>query len=95
MNDQPPLILERHGKVLEITMNRPPVNAINAELSELMYEAFRSLRDDPDLTLGLITGSGTRCFSMSKKPAWDARKMSTGSAASVSKERSKSPAMPG
>ena len=57
MRAESPLILERRGKVLEITMNRPPVNAINSELSDLMYQAFCTLRDDPELTLGLVTGS--------------------------------------
>ena len=71
MNAEAPLIVERHGKVLEITMNRPPVNAINSDLSDRMYEAFRTLRDDPELTLGLVTGTGERCFSA----GWDLKEV--------------------
>ncbi len=58
---------ERNGKVLEITMDRSPVNAINTEMSMALYDAFATLRDDPTLTVGLITGSGERCFSA----GWD------------------------
>lgn len=61
------VLTERHGKVLEITMNRPPVNAINTEMSMALYDAFATLRDDPTLTVGLITGSGEKCFSA----GWD------------------------
>jgi len=61
------VLTERSGKVLEITMNRPPVNAINTEMSMALYDAFATLRDDPTLTVGLITGSGEKCFSA----GWD------------------------
>ena len=67
MTDEQPVLLERRGRVLEITMNRPPVNAINQALSTALYEAFATLRDDPDLTVGLTTGTGERCFSA----GWD------------------------
>ena len=30
----------RHGKVLEIVFDRPPVNAINTAASRALYEAF-------------------------------------------------------
>ena len=71
MSDPSPLLVERRGKVLELTMNRPPVNAINSEISDRMYEAFCTLRDDPELTLGLITGTGERCFSA----GWDLKEV--------------------
>ncbi|MEM7221876.1 MAG: enoyl-CoA hydratase-related protein [Pseudomonadota bacterium] len=71
MSEDAPLIVERNGKVLEITMNRPPVNAINSDLSDRMYEAFCTLRDDPALTLGLVTGTGERCFSA----GWDLKEV--------------------
>lgn len=58
---------ERHDKVLEITMNNPPVNAIGTEMTNGLYDAFRTLRDDPTLTAGLITGTGEKCFSA----GWD------------------------
>lgn len=57
---------ERRGKVLEVTLNRPPVNAIDAATSMALYEAFRTLQDDDGLMVGLITGTG-RAFSA----GWD------------------------
>ena len=58
---------ERRGKVLEITMDKAPVNAISTAVGAELYEAFRTLRDDPDLTCAIITGTGEKCFSA----GWD------------------------
>jgi len=58
---------ERRGKVLEVTLDRPPVNAINAETSLALYNAFRELQDDDGLLIGIITGTGDRAFSA----GWD------------------------
>jgi crotonobetainyl-CoA hydratase len=56
------VLTRRHGKVLEIVMNRPPANAINRAMSRAMYKTFHTLQNDPDLTCGLITGTGERIF---------------------------------
>lgn len=56
------VLTERRGKVLEITMNRPPANAINRAMSRAMYKAFHELQSDPSLTCGLITAPGERIF---------------------------------
>jgi len=58
---------ERRGRVLEITMDHPPVNAIDTETGRALHEAFATLRDDDELTVGLITGTGEKCFSA----GWD------------------------
>ena len=58
---------ERRGKVLEVTLDRPPVNAIDAATSMELYRAFRALRDDDDLLVGVVTGAGDRAFSA----GWD------------------------
>lgn len=58
---------ERRGKVLEITMDHPPVNAISTAVGAALYDAFATLRDDDALTCGIITGSGEKCFSA----GWD------------------------
>lgn len=58
---------ERRGKVLEVTLDRPPVNAIDASVSMDLYRAFRMLQDDDELLVGIVTGAGTRCFSA----GWD------------------------
>lgn len=58
---------ERRGKVLEITLDRLPVNAINQAVADGIHGALCTLRDDPSLTVGLITGVGEKCFSA----GWD------------------------
>ena len=58
---------ERRGKVLEITIDRPPANAINRAASRAIYQALNRLQSDPDLTVGIITGKGERIFSA----GWD------------------------
>lgn len=56
------VLTERRGKVLEITMNRPPANAMNRAMSRAMYKAFHELQSDPSLICGLVTGTGERIF---------------------------------
>jgi len=66
----------KRGKVLEITLNRPPVNAINLRTSCDLYEAFKMLQNDPELCVGIITSTGGRIFSA----GWDLKEFSeTGS----------------
>jgi len=62
-----PVQIERRGHVLEVTLDRPPVNAIDVVTSRLLGEAFVQLRDDPDLRVGIVTGAGDRIFSA----GWD------------------------
>ncbi len=54
------------GGVLTITLDRPKANAINVATSLTLYAAFKQLRDDPALRVGIITGTG-RFFSA----GWD------------------------
>jgi crotonobetainyl-CoA hydratase len=62
-----PIRVERRGHVLEITLDRPKVNAIDIVTSRLLGAAFVQLRDDPDLRVGVVTGAGDRIFSA----GWD------------------------
>jgi crotonobetainyl-CoA hydratase len=62
-----PVRVEIRGRVMEITLDRPPVNAINQELSDQLYGALCRLRDDDDLRVGIVTGGGEKCFSA----GWD------------------------
>src|SRR5512134_2562876 len=57
----------RDGHVLEVTLDRPKVNAIDVETSRLLGEAFVRLRDDPELRVGIVTAAGDRLFSA----GWD------------------------
>ena len=51
--------IDRRGRVLEITIDRPKVNAIDNATSRKLGEAFHILHEDPDLRVGIITGAGT------------------------------------
>ncbi|VUC86266.1 carnitine racemase [Salmonella enterica] len=52
------LHLTRNGPILEITLDRPKANAIDAKTSFAMGEAFLNFRDDPELRVAIITGGG-------------------------------------
>lgn len=68
------LRLERRGAVLEITLDRPKVNAIDYELSRKINEAIVMLRDDSELRVGLLTAAGDRIFSA----GWDLKAVNQG-----------------
>jgi crotonobetainyl-CoA hydratase len=53
--------------VLEIVLDRPPVNAINRTFSRAIYSALRGLQDDPELRVGVIRGARDHIFSA----GWD------------------------
>jgi crotonobetainyl-CoA hydratase len=52
--------------VWTITLDRPKANAIDVRTSQAMYLAFERLQNDPELRVGIITGTG-RFFSA----GWD------------------------
>ena len=68
------VIVERRGAVLEIKLNRPKVNAIDFTLSRMLNDAIVTLRDDPDLRVGLLTAMGDRVFSA----GWDLKAVDSG-----------------
>lgn len=70
------LTLSRRQHILEVTMNRPPVNAINLNLSEAMYQAFQQLNEDDTLRVGLLasTGNDKNIFSA----GWDLKAFAAG-----------------
>lgn len=49
------LHLTRNGSILEITLDRPKANAIDAKTSFEMGEVFLNFRDDPQLRVAIIT----------------------------------------
>ena len=63
------------GGIWTITLDRPKANAIDVPTSLALYEAFKNLRDDPDLRVAIITGTG-RFFSA----GWDLNAASGGEA---------------
>ena len=65
---------EVRGAVLEVTIDRPPANAIDAATSRELGEAFATLRDDPTLRAAVVTGGGDRFFSA----GWDLKAAAAG-----------------
>lgn len=54
-----PVLRERHGAVLLITLNRPEVrNAVNLELAQGLAAALDDLDADGSLAVGVLTGAG-------------------------------------
>jgi enoyl-CoA hydratase/carnithine racemase len=59
----PKVLYERRGPIAYITLNRPDkLNAIDTETDELLADAWRSFRDDPDVRLAILAGSGEKAF---------------------------------
>jgi enoyl-CoA hydratase len=55
----PAVLTERRGNVLIITLNRPEVrNAVNAALAKGVGDALEELDADPELAVGILTGTG-------------------------------------
>ena len=71
-----PIKTQRRGHVLEVTLDRPKANAIDLATSRIMGEVFRDFRDDPELRVAIITGSGEKCFC----PGWDLKAAADGDA---------------
>ncbi|MEQ9488110.1 MAG: enoyl-CoA hydratase-related protein [Alphaproteobacteria bacterium] len=64
----------RNGRVLEVTIDRPKANAINAETSREMGRIFKSFRDDPELRVAILTAAGEKFFC----PGWDLKEAADG-----------------
>ncbi|HJM26473.1 MAG: enoyl-CoA hydratase-related protein [Acidimicrobiales bacterium] len=62
------------GAVIEVTLDRPRANAIDAETSRELGRVFADFRDDPDLRVAILTGAGDRFFSA----GWDLRAAAEG-----------------
>src|SRR5215471_683404 len=69
-----PVRTTRDGAVLEVMLDRPPANAIDAATSRRMGEAFVGFRDDPALRVAIITGGGEKFFSA----GWDLKAAAAG-----------------
>jgi len=59
MSEPDAVLTERRGRILVITINRPDQrNAVNAAVANGIASALEALDDDPQLTLGILTGAG-------------------------------------
>ena len=71
-----PIRVEKNGAVLEVTLDRPKANAIDAATSRIMGETFAAFRDDPSLRVAILTGAGEKFFC----PGWDLKAAAAGEA---------------
>lgn len=76
MRTDGPVRTRTEGAVLEVTLDRPPANAIDLATSRIMGEAFRDFRDDPALRVAILRAEGDRFFC----PGWDLKAAAAGDA---------------
>jgi len=61
------LRIRRNGQILEIVLDRPKANALDAPACRKMSKVFADFRDDPELRVAILTGAGDKFFSA----GWD------------------------
>ena len=64
----------RDGHVLEVTLDRPKVNAIDVPTSQALAAAFQELHEDKELRCAILTGGGEKIFSA----GWDLKALNAG-----------------
>ncbi|MCI0438451.1 MAG: enoyl-CoA hydratase-related protein [Chloroflexi bacterium] len=58
------IIYEKKGRIAYITINRPErLNALHPPANLELHDAFSDFRDDPDVWVAILTGTGERAFS--------------------------------
>ena len=62
--------------MLEVTIDRPKANAIDAATSRIMGDIFANFRDDPELRCAILTATGEKFFC----PGWDLKAAAAGEA---------------
>ena len=70
------LKINRNGQILEIVLDRPKANALDAPASREMGRLFADFRDDPNLKVAILTGAGQKFFSA----GWDLNAVADGEA---------------
>jgi crotonobetainyl-CoA hydratase len=71
-----PVKIRRHGRILEVTLDRPKANAIDLATSRIMGNIFADFRDDPELRVAIIAAAGEKFFC----PGWDLKAAADGDA---------------
>lgn len=69
-----PVHVEHRNSVLEVTINRPKANAIDAATSRDLGRIFDEFENDNSLLVAIITGAGDRIFSA----GWDLKAATEG-----------------
>jgi enoyl-CoA hydratase/carnithine racemase len=58
------IIYEKQDHKAVITLNRPQrMNALSGQMTLDLYEAWKDFRDDPEVWVAIMTGTGDRAFS--------------------------------
>jgi crotonobetainyl-CoA hydratase len=70
------LKINRNGQILEIVLDRPKANALDAPACREMGRLFADFRDDPNLRVAILTGAGEKFFSA----GWDLNAVADGEA---------------
>jgi crotonobetainyl-CoA hydratase len=71
-----PINVKRNGAVLEVMIDRPKANAIDAATSRIMGDVFMDFRDDDGLRVAILTAAGEKFFC----PGWDLKAAAEGEA---------------
>ena len=71
-----PIHVTKRGRVLEVRIERGKANAIDAATSRVMGDIFAGFRDDPELRVAILTGTGAKFFC----PGWDLKAAAEGEA---------------
>ena len=71
-----PVHVTRRGRVLEVVLDRPKANAIDAATSRRLGDVFKAFRDDPELRVAVLTAAGEKFFC----PGWDLKAAADGDA---------------
>ncbi len=69
-----PILTERDGAILKVTLDRPKANAIDLATSRVMGDVFADFRDDPELRVAILTAAGEKFFC----PGWDLKAAADG-----------------
>lgn len=73
---QGPVLTRTEGAILEVTLNRPPANAIDLATSRILGQVFRAFRDADHLRVAILRAEGSKFFC----PGWDLKAAAAGDA---------------
>ncbi len=62
--------VERSEHIATVTIDRPPVNAVDGDTYVELRDAFRGFDDDKDVRVAILTGAGERAFVAGADLAW-------------------------
>jgi enoyl-CoA hydratase len=66
----PNVTVERRDHIATVTIDRPPVNAVDGDTYVALRDTFRSFDDDKDVRVAILTGAGERAFVAGADLAW-------------------------